>query len=119
MIELLILYTLLRRDFTMYAIHKQIVEKFGGFTNPSFGAIKPALLRLEKKSDLTTTKIMSEGGRPAIFYSITKTGEKTLKQLLLNPLSKNPLQFFSDARIKLMCLDILNKYAKYIRIRIH
>ena len=108
MTELLILYVLLRRDFTMYAIHKRITELFGSFTNPSFGAIKPALTRLEKQEFITTTKVMSEGGRLAIFYSITKEGEKHLKKLLLTPMTKNPLQFFSEAGVRLACCDILS-----------
>lgn len=112
MIDLLILYILTKRDFTMYAIHKHIIENFGIYTNPSFGAVKPALVRLEQQECITTTKVMSEGGRLSIIYSITKSGEKVLKELLLNPLSKNPLQFFSDSRIKLACSDVLNKEEK-------
>lgn len=108
MLELLILYILQRRDFTMYAIHKHIIEKFGTYTTPSFGALKPALLRLEKQFCVTATKIMSEGGRLSVLYSLTKTGEKTMKKLLLEVMSKNPIQFYSDAMIKLMCSDCLN-----------
>ena len=46
MIELLILFVLLKRDLTMYAVQKRIREYFLPFTNPSFGALKPALVRL-------------------------------------------------------------------------
>ena len=46
MIELLILYVLLKRDLTMYAIQKRIEDNFAPFTKPSFGALKPALRRL-------------------------------------------------------------------------
>lgn len=49
MIELLILYVILKRDYTMYAIQKRIEENFAPFTKPSFGALKPALRRLEEK----------------------------------------------------------------------
>ena len=68
MIELLILYSLLKHDFTMYAIHKRISENFQAFTNPSFGAIKPALVRLEKRGCIRSAKIMSDGGKLSIFY---------------------------------------------------
>jgi len=109
MIELMILFILLKRDLTMYAIHKRIQEHFLTFTNPSFGALKPALVRLEKKRCITSAKFMSEGGKLSVFYSITKDGMKELKDLLLKPFSNNSLQFFSDARIKLCCASFLGK----------
>lgn len=108
MIDLLILYVLLKHDLTMYAIHKRIQEKFLAYTAPSFGAIKPALVRLEKSGCITSAKIMSEGGKLSVFYSITKDGLKELKNLLLKPFSSNPLQFLSDARVKLSCSGFLD-----------
>lgn len=92
----------------MYAIHKSIQEKFLAFTNPSFGALKPALVRLEKKGCLTSAKIMSSGGKLSVFYSVTKEGLKDLKNLLLQPFSNNPLQFISDASVKLSCASFLS-----------
>ncbi len=109
MIDLMILYVLLKQDLTMYAIHKRIEEKFLAFTNPSFGALKPALVRLEKAGCITSAKIMSEGGKLSVFYSITKEGMKELKNLLLKPFSNNPLQFISDAKVKLCCASFLSK----------
>lgn len=120
MIDLLILFLLLKHDLTMYSIQKRIKDKFGAYTAPSFGAIKPALIRLEKKSCITSSKIMSDGGKPSIYYSITKDGIKELKRLLLLPFSSNPLQFLSDARIKLSCasfLDSVDKAQMYLGIR--
>lgn len=107
MIELMVLYILVNHDFTMYAIHKRIQEFFLAFTNPSFGALKPALVRLEKQGFITSSKIMSDGGKLSVFYAITKDGLKELKRLLQTPLSKNPLQFISDASIKLSCISFL------------
>ena len=78
MIELLILFVLLKRDLTMYAVQKRIREYFLPFTNPSFGALKPALVRLEKDGYIKSTKIMSEGGKLSVFYSVTKDGLKQL-----------------------------------------
>lgn len=109
MIELMVLYILVNHDFTMYAIHKRIQEFFLAYTNPSFGALKPALVRLEKQSFITSSKIMSDGGKLSVFYAITKDGLKELKRLLLNPISKNPLQFISDANIKLSCISFLDE----------
>ncbi len=104
----MILYILLKHDLTMYAIHKRIQENFLAFTSPSFGAVKPALVRLEKQKFISSSKIMSDGGKLSVYYSITKDGVKELRNLLLKPLSQNPLQFLSDARIKLSCISFLD-----------
>ena len=107
MIELLILYVIQKRDFTMYAIQKRIEDLFAPYTKPSFGALKPALTRLEEKECLTSRKMMSDGGKLSVYYEITKNGLNELKRLLLEDLSDNPLQFLSNARIKLSCADCL------------
>ncbi|MBO6086740.1 PadR family transcriptional regulator [bacterium] len=109
MIELLILYIILKRDYTMYSIQKRITDIFAPFTNPSFGAIKPALKRLGGKECLTSRKIMSDGGKLSVYYEITKTGVNELKRLILEELSENPHQFLADARVKLSCADCLDK----------
>ena len=108
MIELLILYTILKRDYTMYSIQKRIEDSFAPFTKPSFGALKPALRRLEEKECLTSRKIMSDGGKLSVFYEITRTGINELKRLLMEDLSDNPLQFLSNARVKISCADCLD-----------
>ena len=112
MIELLVLYILSKREFTMYAINKGIEAEFAPFTSPSFGALKPALRRLEAQGCLTTRKLMSDGGKLSVFYSITKDGLLALKRLMLEELSSNPLQFLSNARVKLSCADILDSGEK-------
>ena len=109
MLDLIILFVLLNRDLTMYSVKKHIAFKFAPYTNPSFGAIKPALVRIEKSKFITSSKVMSDGGKLSVFYSITKDGLKELKKLLLEPFSKNPQQFLSDARIKLSCASILGR----------
>ena len=108
MIELLILYVLLKRDFTMYSIQKRIDENFAPFTKPSLGALKPALRRLEEKECLTSRKTMSDGGKLSVYYEISRNGIAELKRLILEDLSDNPLQFLSNARAKLCCADCLN-----------
>lgn len=112
MINLMILYVLLKRDLTMYAIRKHIQDKFSPFTNPSFGALKPALIKLEKQGYLTTSKMMSDGGKLSVFYSVTNSGQKELKDLLIAPMSINPLQFLSDAKVKLCCASFLGSEDK-------
>lgn len=109
MTELMILFVLLKRDLTMYSIRKHIQEIFLAFTNPSFGAIKPALVRLEKSNRIKSSKIMSDGGKLSVFYSITQEGMRELKDLLLKPFSVNPLQFVSEAKIRICCASFLDK----------
>ena len=99
MIELLILYVILKRDYTMYSIQKRIEDNFAPFTKPSFGALKPALRRLEIKGFLKSRKLMSDGGKLSVFYEITKEGIGELKRLVLEELSVNPVQYLSNARI--------------------
>lgn len=96
----------------MYAIHKGIETEFAPFTSPSFGALKPALRRLEEAGSITSRKMMSDGGKLSIFYSITKDGKAELKRLMLEELSQNPLQFFSNARVKLSCAEVLDDGGK-------
>ena len=109
MIELLILYVLSEREMTMYAILKHILDVFGTFTQPSFGAIKPALIRLEKSGFIRSRKAMSDGGKLSGFYSITSEGREELKKLILEKVSNNPLQFHSAASIKISCASYLAK----------
>lgn len=109
MIELLVLNAISKREQTMYGIRKHIEDNFSAYTNPSFGAIKPALRRLEQKKFIVSRKMMSDGGKLSIYYSITKEGLVEIKSKLLDELSKNPHQFLSDARIKLSLAGYLSK----------
>lgn|SRR5574344_827646 len=108
MIELLILYILSKRENTMYGTLKSITDEFGAYTAPSFGAIKPALTRLESDNSVKVRKSISDGGKISGFYAITQSGREKLKQLLLEPISENPLQFSSVAKIKLSCINYLS-----------
>lgn len=108
MIELLVLYSLMSKELTMYGIKKHIDNVFAPYTKPSFGVIKPALTRLEKDNYIISRKSMSEGGKLSVYYSVTKSGTDKIKELILKDCSKNPIQFFADARIKLSCSSALN-----------
>ena len=112
MIELLILYVLTRREFTMYGISKEIASRFAVYTSPSFGAIKPALRKLEANGFLESRKSMSEGGKLSVYYSITTKGEKELHNLIKQELTTNPLQFIPNAKVKLSMADLLDKDEK-------
>lgn len=109
MIEILVLYVLLRREFTMYGISKEIESRFAAYTSPSFGALKPALRRLELGGFLTSRKEMSEGGKLSVYYELTKNGQKELVRLLLEDLSDNPVQFIVNAKLKMSCASVLSK----------
>lgn len=108
MIELLILFELNKKVMTMYGISKEIRSEFSVLTTPSYGTIKPALSRLEKSGCVKSQKTMSSGGRPSVYYSITKNGKDELVKLLLKEPLDNPIQFLPTARVKLACADILS-----------
>ena len=74
MIKTLILHTLLKKDYTMYSIRKHIETIYSMYIRPSFGAIKPALVSLEKNEFIKSGKLMSDGGKLSIYYSITPKG---------------------------------------------
>lgn len=108
MTELLILYVLLKRDLTMYAVQKHIEDIFAPYTKPSFGALNPALKRLVEKEYLSARKMLSDGGKLSVYYSITNKGKNELIRLILEDLSDNPLQFYSNTRVKIGCADVLS-----------
>ncbi|MDD3436898.1 MAG: PadR family transcriptional regulator [Candidatus Gastranaerophilales bacterium] len=109
MIELLILYVLSEKELTMYAVLKHILSVFGAYTQPSFGAVKPALNRLEKAGFIRSRKAMSDGGKLSGFYSVTTEGREELKELILEKISDNPLQFQSTSGVKICCASYLAK----------
>ena len=110
MIELLILYKLSKKVLTMYGISKDIHEDFSVMTTPSYGTIKPALTRLEKSGFVKSQKTMSTGGRPSVYYSITKDGVDALEELLLAPIKENPIQYLTTARVRVACAEVLGHY---------
>ena len=77
--------------------------------NPSFGSIKPALKILEEKGFIESRKSLSEGGKQYGYYTITQAGREELKKLILIPISKNPVQFFANANIKISCASFLDR----------
>ena len=93
----------------MYKISKYIKDYFGAYIQPSFGSIKPALKILEGKGCINTRKTISDGGKQFCYYSITQNGLEKLKEEILKPISENPVQFFSNANIKISCASMLDK----------
>lgn len=75
MIEICILYCLIKREMTIYAIRKRIIELFGAFTKPSHGCIHPAIKKLKAAAMVSVQEILSEGGKnPPII--LLQTGER-------------------------------------------
>ena len=108
MLKMLILYTLLKKDYTMYSIRKHIQTSYSMYIRPSFGAIKPALVNLEENEFIKSGKLMSTGGKRSTYYSITSKGKEKLKELIISDLSENPSQFFLSARLRLIMCDFLS-----------
>jgi len=104
----------------MYGIQKFIDDNFAPYTNPSIGAIKPALNKLEDLRFIRSRKTLSNGGKQLGFYSLTEAGKDALVNFLIEPISHNPIQFLSVARVRLSCCAILepeNKKQLYFMIK--
>ena len=107
MIEILILYELSKKTSTMYGISKEIKSDLSVLTIPSIGTIKPALIRLEASGFIKSSKSLSKGGRPSVYYSITDAGKIGLRAYIKFPIKENPVQFLTSARVRLFCADVL------------
>lgn len=78
MIELLILYSLKKRERTLYSLRSDIFEKFGYFTKPSTGTIHPALKRLLKSNVITIRNDFRQGVKSQHTMGLHYTGKKSL-----------------------------------------
>ncbi|MCD7779305.1 MAG: PadR family transcriptional regulator [Candidatus Gastranaerophilales bacterium] len=107
MIEILILYIIHKREKTLYAIRKEIIEVFGTFTKPSIGTIYPALQRLLKEKAVTVTDRISEGGKKSSYFSITKRGFEYFKELFFNSASDNPSLFYTQLQARFGTMGLL------------
>lgn len=125
MIELLILYSINKREKTIYSIRKDIIELFGTFTTPSIGTIYPALQRLLKANAVALNERMSEGGRKSSYFSITKTGMNYFKDLFFDSSTTNPSLFYTQLQARLGTMGLLtseekqkfiNEYLKKIEV---
>ncbi|MDC9823924.1 PadR family transcriptional regulator [Devosia sp. ZB163] len=77
-------------DATGYEIRKLSVEgEYSYFVDASYGAIYPALARLEQE-EFVTSRVEQQDGKPAKkIYSITKTGRATFIQSLFEKLGED------------------------------
>lgn len=109
MTEICILYSIYKRDLTIYSIRKLITEKFGIYTKPSHGTIHPALKKLTSEGFVTVRETISDGGRKSCYYSVTEKGKKYLSKLILSDLSSNPSVFINDISIRTAALGVLSE----------
>lgn len=107
MIELLILYSLNRRERTLYSLRSDIMEKFGSFTKPSIGTIHPALKRLLKNNVVTVRNNFSDGGKKSTYYGLAMHWQKKFNDLFFTPLSDNPTNFFTELQSRIAVLSLL------------
>lgn len=108
MIEILILYTIRKREKTIYSIRKEIFEVFGAYTKPSIGTIHPALKRLLKMGAVSLNERMSDGGKKSSYYSITKKGVECFRELFFETTSDNPSLLYPQLLVRLGIIDFLS-----------
>ena len=108
MIEILILYTVYKREKTLYGIRKDIFDIFGVYTKPSIGTIHPALKKLTKSGALTCSEKFSEGGKKFSYYGITSKGKTAFKELFFSLPSDNPSLFYTQLQIRFATMGLLD-----------
>ena len=112
MIEILILYTIHRRERTLYAIRKDIIDLFGTFTKPSIGTIYPALKRLMKEDAVSVYEKISEGGKKFCYFSITPKGFNVFRKYFFNSQSDNPSLFYTQIQARFATMGLLDNKDK-------
>jgi len=119
MIELLILFILQKQGSNIYKIKKFIDINFCVFYKTSLGTILPALKRLETKEFIASSKTITDGGQKKSDYFITTKGKNRLIELLISPLSSNPLNAepFIEATPFILAENILSKEEQTILIK--
>lgn len=109
MIELLILYILNSREKTIYALRRDIIERFGMVTKPSLGTVYPALKRLLAKDAVKFSTKYTEGGKKFTYYTIAQNGKKVFKEMFFEGISQNPTIFHSHLSARLLTISMLEK----------
>ena len=112
MIELLILYSLQKRERTIYSLRADIHEKFGYITRPSIGTIHPALKRLKMANIVTVRETYSDGGKKSSYYGVASSWQNHFKELFSTPFSENPTLLFTEIQTKIAVLSLLENIDK-------
>jgi transcriptional regulator len=80
-LELLILKTLAAGPNHGFGIALQIEERSSSLLNVEEGSLYPALQRLDKAGYVDAEWTVTENGRRARVYTLTRTGRKRLKEI--------------------------------------
>jgi PadR family transcriptional regulator PadR len=78
-LELLILETLSRGPMHGYGVAQQIHQTVDDLIRIEDGSLYPALYRMEERNWVKAEWGVSENGRRAKFYKLTRTGQRQLK----------------------------------------
>jgi len=63
-----------------YGIARRIEQTSGNLLTLNYGTLYPALLKLEQEGSIESEWGVSENNRKAKFYSLTRAGQKQLRQ---------------------------------------
>lgn len=107
--ELLILVILLGGGHTIYKIRQKIKSGYTVFLGASFGAIHPALKKLEKNGFVATRRKFSAGGQKSCVYTITKAGRAYFQELMTADASECGIYSNIIASLKMMHFDLAEK----------
>ena len=79
-LDILVLKTLTAGPRHGYSVARTIEERSGAEINVEEGSLYPALYRMERRGWIEAEWGMSELGRKAKFYSLTRAGRQQLKE---------------------------------------
>lgn len=86
-------------EMSGYDIKQAFTNSIGFFYDASFGAIYPALRKLEEEGHVTKQEIIQSGKPNKILYRITDTGKETFRQEIQTPIVPPVLR--SDMLVKI------------------
>ncbi|MFC8685731.1 helix-turn-helix transcriptional regulator [Brevibacillus porteri] len=86
-------------EMSGYDIKQAFTNSIGFFYDASFGAIYPALRKLEEEGFVTKQEIIQSGKPNKILYRITEAGKQTFRQEIQTPILPPVLR--SDMLVKI------------------
>ncbi|MCM3081895.1 PadR family transcriptional regulator [Brevibacillus invocatus] len=86
-------------EMSGYDIKQAFSNSIGFFYDASFGAIYPALRKLEEEGLVTKQEVIQSGKPNKILYKITKAGEQSFQQEIQTPILPPVLR--SDMLVKI------------------
>jgi DNA-binding PadR family transcriptional regulator len=98
-VKTIILGFLSHGEMSGYDIKQAFGNSIGFFYDASFGAIYPALRKLEEEGHVTKQEVIQSGKPNKILYKITETGKETFHQEIQSPILPPVLR--SDMLVKI------------------